>query len=492
MALDLMRKRKGIFYKFKQTLLDNRYFLIFLLFWIIVFSSLRTAQHFSFRTNTYDLSIFDYTMSYTLRGELMAEPFHGYWGSHFAHHFYPLLFLLVPFYLIFKGPLFLLYIQVFACALSGLVLYLIAKNIFPVKFIPSFIAITYLLYRPFLNGLMYDFHPEMFFPLFLFLSVYFISIKRRPVLYFVFITLALSIKEDIAIFVFFFGIFLFFKVKENRKIGLITAGYALLYFIVVLEVIIPHFRSRLGMPGKFEYFVLWGGGDNIFEVSKNLFLKGPYLVKSLPWATIGSKLFNIFAALLFIPFFTSYILLAFPPIIILASSQSPIMQGFGLHYMANILPFLFIAFVYGLKNVERLLIKMKKPIKILIYISLTIFLINIFNTKWELLRISRYSAIKDYKVLSAYISSIPDDASVASLSSIIPHIPKRKNIHMLPTTNEADYILVHSGINLWPYNREDFNLFLEKIKTEGNYVCIQEKDEIQLFRRKELDSPPSK
>lgn len=73
----------------------------------------------------------------------MPEPFHGYWGSHFAIHFTPFLFLLVPFYLLFEGPLFLLYIQVLAGALSALVLYIIAKKIFPEKLVPTLIAITF-------------------------------------------------------------------------------------------------------------------------------------------------------------------------------------------------------------------------------------------------------------------------------------------------------------------------------------------------------------
>jgi uncharacterized membrane protein len=427
-------------------------------------------------------------MSYTLEGEFMPEPFHGYWGSHFAIHFTPFLFLLVPFYLLFQGPLFLLYVQVLAGALSAFVLYVIAKNILPGKHVPLLVALAFLLYRPFLNALMYDFHPEIFFPLFLFSSYYFIAIKKRLFPYFLCLMFALFIKEDIPILIFFFGIFLFFKIKDDRKIGLITSGAALLYFIVVLEVAIPHFRTQIGAGGKFEFFSLWGDlGDGLFEVAKNLIANAPAILKSLPWGEVGSSLFNIFAALLFIPLLSPFVLLAVPPIGILASSQSPIMHGFGLHYFANILPFIFLAFVYGLKNVANRLEKWKKPAKIFVFVCLAVLLINLANTKWELLKFSRYSNFDDYKTVKAVIASIPDDASVASLSSIIPHIPKRKNISMLPQMNGAEYVLVHSGLNLWPFSEAEFSRFLQDLESDGNYVCIRQDNGIKLFRKQPLD-----
>jgi len=474
--------------KQKEFCRENRFFLIFLLIWVVIISGARTAQHFSFQTNAYDLSIFDYMMSYTLKGEFMPEPFHGYWGSHFAIHFTPILFLLVPLYLLLQGPLFLLYVQVISGALAAFVLYLTAKDLFPAKYIPSFIGMAFLVYRPFLNGLMYDFHPEMFFPLFLFSSYYFLFIKRRMWPFFVFASLALLIKEDIPLFIFFFGLFLFFKLRDDRKTGLITAGGALIYFVIVMGFVIPHLRSRLGMSGKFEFLSLWGGsGENVLETLKNLISRSHSIIANLPFANIGSGLFNFFAPLLFIPFLSPFILLAVPPMAILATSASPIMHGFGLHYAANILPFLFLAFLFGLKKVESLIAKKKKPQKILVAISACIFLINLVNTKWELLKFSRYSALKDYKTVENYISSIPREASVASLSAIIPHIPKRKNIHMLPKTGGAEYILVHSGINLWPYQREEFDVFLEKLAAEKEYECVAQSDGILLFRKRSLE-----
>jgi len=468
----------------KNFYLKNRFFLNFLFLWILLFLGIRTVQHFSFRTNAFDLSIPDYMMYFTLKGELMCEPFHGYWGCHFAHHFTPILFFIVPFYLVFSGPLFLLYLQVFSGGLSAFLLYLIAKNEFDKEYIPTIISVTYLLYRPFLNGLMYDFHYEMFFPLFLFLSYYFVAIKKNYLLYFLFITLALFIKEDIAIFIFFFGVFLFFKPKSDKKIGLITAAYSLFYFITTMEIIIPYFRDQVGLKGNYGYFILWQDlGGSYLEIIKNLIIHPKLIFQSISWSTVIPKFFNIVSSLLFIPFFSSFVLLIIPPVFILATSKSPIMHGFGLHYIANILPFLFLGLIYGLKNIEKIFFKSKRHFKIFIMILVLLLAVNLANTKWNLLRISRYSSIKDYKTVKEFINFIPRDTSVAALSSLIPHIPKRKNIYMLPETNDAEYILIHTGVNLWPFKKEGFENFINKLSSQIEWTCIKECEKIKLYKK---------
>lgn len=470
----------------KDIFTQNRFFTIFLLSWILLFCSLRTIQHFSFGTNAFDLSIPDYMMFYTLNGELMHEPFHGYWGNHFAHHFTPILFFITPLYFVLNGPLFLLYIQVLSGALSALILYLIAKHMFPEKYIPIVISVTYLIYRPFLSGIMYDFHYEMFFPFFLFMSYYFVAVRRSYMYYFLSITFALLIKEDVALFVFFFGVFLFFKLKKNRKIGLITSAYAFLYFMMTMEVLIPYFRNQAGLQGQYEYYILWKDfGSSAFEILKTTISRPQLVFHAIPWLKVMPHLFNIVGPLLFIPFFSTFILLIIPPILILATSRSPIMQGFGLHYIANILPFLFLSLTYGLKHIKKLLSQSKRSQQIILVVVISLLFVNVANTKWELFKISRYSAIKDYSTMKTFIRNIPEDASVATLSSLIPHIPKRKQIYMLPNTDNAEYILIHSGINLWPFDRMEFTDFLDKVSSpQSDYECIKEEGPIRLFKKR--------
>ena len=68
------------------------------------FSALRLLQHYSFRTNAFDLSIFDYGLYYTLKGRFLWTPFLGV-DHLLADHFSPALLALVPLYLLHDGPL---------------------------------------------------------------------------------------------------------------------------------------------------------------------------------------------------------------------------------------------------------------------------------------------------------------------------------------------------------------------------------------------------
>lgn len=91
------------------------------------------------------------------------------------------------------------------------------------------------------------------------------------------------------------------------------------------------------------------------------------------------------------------------------------------------------------------------------YFSVTMgFIIPYFRNQLGLKGSFEYSALKDCKIVKKYINSIPPDAPVASLSALIPHIPKRKNIYMLPEMDKAEYIVIHTGINLWPSKKEEF------------------------------------
>lgn len=117
-------------------------------------------------------------------------------------------------------------------------------------------------------------------------------------------------------------------------------------------------------------------------------------------------------------------------------------------------------------------------------ILISLLAINFANSSvWRIIKPSRYKALGDYPQVRQIIAQVPPQASVAALSAIIPHIPKRKNIFMLPETGEADYIIVHGGINLWPYTKEQFLNFLARIEREKKYLCLYQKGEIRLFKR---------
>jgi uncharacterized membrane protein len=487
----------------------ERFFVIFLGVWVAVFCGLKTLQHLSFGTNACDLSIVDYGFHYTLKGEVMADPFHQYafgrwernqgtlsyapgrvkgWESHFALHFTPILFLLIPLYIVFPGPLILLYIEVIAIGFSAWFLYLIARNVFQDRFLPVVVAVVYLFFRQLLIGLMHDFHTELLFPVFFLGAFYFLAIRKKPFLFFLFLSLALLVKEDIGIYLFFFGIFAVYKLKEKR-LGWLTSVLSLGYILLTLGFIIPYFRHQAGGAGFYLYGAIYGQeGGSLFRMIGTILSHPGILLQGVDFGLFFRILAaNILLPLLFLPLASSYAVLLVPPLAVMILSKIPQMYTFGLHYSATFLPFLFLALIYGMKNVRDFAAsRMRGKIRLSISIvAAVLLLVNLANSNlWRIIQPSRYRALSTYAGVMELIGRIPPQASVAAQSALIPHIPKRKAIAMLPAFHGEDFVLVQRGVNLWPYTSEEFDKFLLQIQQNPSYELIGWNGESRLYQRK--------
>ncbi|MBN2345962.1 MAG: DUF2079 domain-containing protein [Candidatus Aminicenantes bacterium] len=465
--------------------LQNRHFSHLLAAWLLLFFLLRTLQHFSFATNAWDLSIFDYAMSSTLRGEFMAEPFHAFgWGSHLAIHFTPILFLFVPLYLVFQGPLFLLHLQVLAVGGASIPLYLIAKRTLQDRRMALAVAGSFLLYRPLLNGLMYDFHPEMLFPLLVFGSYYFIKAKRSVPWFAVFIVLALAVKEDFAIYVLFYCLWLGRK-RESRKAGWGAALLSALYILLVMAVWIPHFRAQVHAPPTYEFTANWHDyGDSPTQIVREALAHPGRLLRDLAPLDRVQHLANYLLPLLFIPLLSPTVLLILPPVAVGWFSRIPAMTTFGLHYGAALIPFVFMALMAGLARLQAL--GRRNPprfAKCWRWLFLLILTVNAANFKWNLFSPEQYRIIQDYPRLRNCLRSLPAQASVASQSALIPHVPKRRGISMLPEIGDAEYVLLHLGLNPWPLEPERLRELAEGLQRSPQYRRLCGSSSLFLYRK---------
>ena len=152
------------------------------------------------------------------------------------------------------------------------------------------------------------------------------------------------------------------------------------------------------------------------------------------------------------------------------------------------LPFLFLALIYGLQAAKKFLDNwdiplIRNPFMILMVLLLVVNLAN--SNIWRIIEPSRYAAVKDYRMIKHALAQVPPDASIAALSALIPHIPKRKNIYMLPEIDDAEYIIFHSEINLWPYRADEFSKFMQRLENEKTYICVFQKGEFVIYKRSE-------
>jgi len=422
----------------------------------------------------------------------MTVPFQG-WSSLLAIHFAPVLFLLVPLYLVFKGPLFLLYLQVLAVGLASIPLYLLAREKLSGKYPALVVATTYLLFRPLLNGLLYDFHPEMFFPLFILSGHYCLTVRKNVLLFFVFILLALFIKEDFAIYVFFYCLWLLRSTEPGqRKIGLMAAIGSALYAMSVFIFFIPHFRVQIHASSAYEFISRWQDyGSTVKQIIGQCLAHPRRFLYDLKLLPNLAGLANYFLPLMLIPLLDPIVLLILPPLFIGWLSRIPLMGTFGLYYGAALIPFLFLALLQALTRLKQQ--KSSDPTREIVkwaWILNLLLIFSLFNFKWNLLVPANYRNIHNFPAVRKCLKMIPEHASLAAQSALIPHIPRRKSIFMLPATGEAEYILLHLQLNPWPLSTAQLRELDGRLQRSAKYRCLFSSGGLQLYEMKGAGATP--
>ncbi len=199
-------------------------------------SLMGAARYYSFTYNTFDFGIFAQMFAYMKETGL---PFTTVERtglvSHFAVHFSPFFYLLLPGYLLFSSPVYLCVVQTLFVGAGVFAVYGIAKELgFSAK-VTVLISALYLLYPAFSYGLYYDFHENKFLTVTILFTLYFL-LKRRFVPFYVCALLVCSIKEDAAIYLVAVALFMLFHEKLIGH-GLVTLALALGYFVLALEMI---------------------------------------------------------------------------------------------------------------------------------------------------------------------------------------------------------------------------------------------------------------
>ncbi len=444
---------------------------VYFVFYLI----LKITQHYSFHTNAFDLSIYDYAVANTLRGKFLFVPFLN--GSFFQEHFSPILLLLTPWYMIKNSPVTLLVIQCLAVAGAAWPLFLLASRQLGNKALALIIVFAYLNNWYLVHGLLYDFHVEMFEPLLIILMLWG-YLERKYLVYWISLLLALMCKEDVGLYLFFFGLLVL--IKEKRiKLGLITSGASLLWVFTAL-LIIALMNNEAAVFSGYKFLTNW--------IPQNTSLSERFFHwTSHPLETAGiflnMKVFRLFYPLAFLPLFSWWGILLLAPIGLNASSANSLQAGFMLYYSAPIIPFLFVGVIFGLKNILK-----RNLNKFWILLALCLYLVA-FN-------VHRYfpdSLEARHKTGRAMLQSIPENVPLAAQSSLVPHISHRGQIHILPRTEASDeYIALDLAGNPFPMTKQGLHDIYKSIKNNPKYREIFNKDDFILFQKSKMTENPLK
>jgi len=155
---------------------QNLIFTIFFICVSIVFVCYKIVQFHRFDLRE-DFSLFESILWNSCNGNILIE--NSYGNSYFSQHFTPLIFTLIPIYYVFQSPYTLLLIDGMVLASALIPLYLISKHYSTNKFFVVTVLLSYIFYDKLFYGLSSNFYMEVFYPLFLFLLIYFIIKKKN-------------------------------------------------------------------------------------------------------------------------------------------------------------------------------------------------------------------------------------------------------------------------------------------------------------------------
>lgn len=404
-------------------------------------------------------------------------------------------FLIAPFYYL-TGNYTLLIFQVLSIALGAIGVLRLAKVEGMKEKNATLIVAFFMSVWGINSALSFDYHNNVIGAMFVpWLFLYWRKDNWKK--FTLFFILLITSKENMALWAVFLllGMFII-KWMDEKKVSkkeLIFAGFAGLYFIVALKLIIPSFYE-----GEYMHFKFHAMGDSMGEVAVNI-VKHPQKAFSLLFESHRGEAFTqgIKTELFFVLLLSGGFVLIARPIwllmlapIFLQKLYNDDFSRWGLNgqYSIEFVPVLAIALVFYLKS-----IKDKYKTITLVVLIISTYGINLVKmrereSKWFDRSRVDYLSSKHYieenrEEFNVALSFIPEKVVISAHSSFVPHLANRDVIHMFPNVEEAEYIVYRTDKAPWPMNKEDFELKREILESSTNWdVLFNAKNSVVLKR----------
>ncbi|MCP8309078.1 MAG: DUF2079 domain-containing protein [archaeon] len=416
--------------------------LISMIIYIFVFSSLLSFTHYNFSTYAWDTGIFNQVLWSTLNGKpfyYTVEPFLSPNNNFLATHFSPILLLVLPFYMIYPEVETLFVIHATVIAFGALAVYKLSRLILQNDKYSLVLALAYLL-NPLVIGVTAEwFHLEDFFMALALFSIYFFF-KKSWKIYFAFTILTLMSIEYAAIPVLFFGIFgiLFWRRSSSREtkvlyIALMTIALATTWFVIAQNVRITLGYSAEGIISGWKIL----GADSLEQVPMRALMDptAAWHALTYDWTAKSLYLLLTFAPLSFIAFLKPLHFLPALPWLV-AALLSNYYQHYAIwtHYSSFIIPYLFLATIFGLKEFldSSMAPYAKKLMKLF---QTSVLVVSIMIIVWGALSYSYIQTSDNQRTTSIHeiLGLVPGNASIFTQNNIFPHVSDRFEAYTIPS-----------------------------------------------------------
>jgi uncharacterized membrane protein len=398
-------------------------------------SAVLKHRHFD---SSYDLAIYDQAIWHLSRFEAPASSVRGM-SSIFGDHFHPVIALLAPLFWIVPAADTLLVAQAVLLALSIVPVFLYARDRLPYDAALG-MSIAYGLFWGMQQTATFDFHEAAFAPLAVALLLLAMERTQWPLFWASALAVA-AVKEDLAPFLAFLGVYLY--VRGERRRGAILLVSSLVTFFVIVAIVIPA-ASAGGQYGYRETYA---------EALRHPW-RIPLLLVTPPIKLLAAFLWVAPFAMLPLASPLSVLLTPFAAERFLSASRNH--WGTLFHYSAPLAPIVAMAAIDGLARIGSGIRDGHSRHRTIASLAgvcvLFAALLPGHQPLWRLFssKLYRFGAIEHTS--REALSLIPADASVVAQTCIAPHLSHRNALFRLDSlAPDADYVIAVDERSPWPF-----------------------------------------
>ena len=477
-----------------------------LIFFGLIFSLISVVNHLFFRTYALDLGIFNqalYAISH-FKKAMFTLGLEGYEISFWGTHFSPIVFLYVPFQLVF-GSYGLLIVQILAILSGGLGIYRYSYLVLKKSSWSLLIMIIFFGIWGIYSALAFDFHNNVIGAMMVPWFFYFLK-KENIKASILFFSLIIITQESVALWMIFILAGLIIRdlaignhktVPQIFRLQLSLLAFSTAYFLIITMSIIPHFNQQTDF--FFRYAAL---GDNF-----------PSIVASIitdPWSAI--KLFFSGSSLQGVPpsiklefhlmvFLSGGVLLLYRPYYLIMLiplyaqkmlSTDPVLWGINMQYSIEFVPVLALCIADSAGSVK---LSDRYTFVILIIMLALVYAATVRtmikrNSVWYdktntvFWQKTHYESDLDIMETREVMKLIPDGVPVSASSPLAPHLYKRDKLYHFPVVKDANYIMILKGKGgIYPLDATRLEKVIDSLRYNSIFSTVKETGHLILLKR---------
>jgi len=395
---------------------------------------LTTLRYLCYYCPNFDFGIFT-NMFYHMRTDLTQTVSceRDMLMSHFQVHISPIYYLMLPFYALFPSPITLQVLQAAIVAAGVIPLAILAKKrgLAPAAVVA--VAAVYVLYPAFAGGCFYDLHENKFLTVLILSMVCAYETKRFGWMY-LFAALTLLVKEDAAVYVAVFGLYLLVGRRAYRRGTILLIG-AVAYFLFAAAML--------------EWFGLGVMSWRYANISDSGLVGVVWAVLTDPGRVLAECLsaeklvflLQMMLPLLFLPVLTKRpgrLVLLIPLVLVNLMPGYANQYSIDFQYTYGSGALLFYAAVLNLADLR------ERTMAMVAAGAATTALVLASAFTWP--RIGIASIYRDSRetraAIAEVLAEIPADASVTADTFLLSHLSERELIFEYPSQHQTEYVVL--------------------------------------------------